>query len=248
MPKIVSRADSGLRAPRSRSTGVLNRKSTGHWNGPTLTIRGSTEWGHELCAGIVRGIQAFHMDVRKWNDIAYNFVICPHDYIFEGRGLNVINAANGTNEGNRTSHAVMWMTGQGNPFVEGEKRGFRGAVAYISDNTSAPDDAIGHRDHKSTECPGDERYRWIHDGMPVSGSTPTPVPTPEPIDEEEEDVRQMVRAPSGEVFVFDGIRLNRANNQKYQDILRFSGAQGGPNGEPWTNWTQEQIDAVPKVG
>jgi hypothetical protein len=114
------------------------------------------------------------MDGRGWSDIAYNFMICQHGYTFEGRGLNVVNGANGTNAANRSSHAVMCLAGQENLHTAAEKYEFRQCVSYIDDNTMAPDIAIGHRDHKSTECPGDERYQWIHAGMPTDGFIPQP--------------------------------------------------------------------------
>ena len=168
--KFVSREEWGARSPRYVSKGILSDASTGHWNGPKITVGGNTIWDHTKCADLVRGIQNFHMDGRGWSDIAYNFVECPHGYTFEGRGINVINGANGTNAGNKTSHAIMCLAGEGNPFTDNEKVGFRDCVRYVSDLSKAPDQAIGHRDHKSTECPGAERYRWIHDGMPTPGS------------------------------------------------------------------------------
>ena len=185
MTRYVSRADWGARRPKYRYTADMSRTSTGHWNGPQVTVGGKTTWDHAHCAGLVRGIQNFHMDGQGWSDIAYNFVICPHNYIFEGRGINVINGANGTNEGNRTAHAVMWLSGENNPFTDGEKEAFRFCVTYVSDRSNAPDGrAIGHRDHKSTACPGDERYQWIHLGMPL------PAPPPK---EEEEVIAQFTR-------------------------------------------------------
>lgn len=165
--KYISRRDWGARAPRRVVKGNMSHKSSGHWNGPTLKINGSTTWDHKYCNSIVRGIQNFHMDGRGWNDIAYNFLECPHGYTYEGRGLNVWNGANGTNTGNRNAHAICFLAGEGNPFPESEKQGFKEAVKYIADNTSAPNVANGHRDHKATACPGNARYNWIHAGMPV---------------------------------------------------------------------------------
>lgn len=172
--KLVTRAEWGARAPRYRNRGELSAESTAHWNGPTVTVKGRTTWDHSYCAGLVRGTQNFHMDGRGWSDIAYNFVICQHGYVFEGRGLNMINGANGTNAGNRTSHAVMCLAGEGNPFSDAEKLGFRECVNYIYNNTKAPDRSKGHRDYKSTECPGDARYSWVHQQMPINRPAPTP--------------------------------------------------------------------------
>jgi hypothetical protein len=120
------------------------------------------------------------MDDRNWSDIAYNFMVCPHGYTFEGRGINITNGANGTNSGNRSSHAVMCLGGEDNPFGESEKIEFRECIIYISSQTLAPNTCKGHRDHKLTACPGDERYSWVHQGMPVSTN---PVPVPDPVSE-----------------------------------------------------------------
>ena len=37
----------------------------------------------------VRAIQKYHMDARKYNDIAYNFLIMPSGRVYEGRGKEV---------------------------------------------------------------------------------------------------------------------------------------------------------------
>lgn len=182
---FVTRAEWGARPARGLSDGNLNRASTLHWNGPNVTVGGKLMWEHKYCAGLVRGIQNYHMDGNGWNDIGYNFVGCPHGYIFEGRGLNKINAANGTNVGNRTSHGIMNLAGPNNPFSNDEKIGVKECVAYISRSAGAPNACRGHRDHKSTSCPGDERYSWVHAGMPTSAPAPTPKPTP-PTDNEED--------------------------------------------------------------
>lgn len=172
----VTRAEWGARPPKRRSTANFDQKSTGHWNGPVLTVGGSMTWDHSRCASLVRGTQNFHMDGRGWSDIAYNYVICPHGYTFEGRGLDVINAANGTNSGNKSSHGVMWLAGDGNAFPVEEKVAFVETVDYIHDKTGVPLGAIPHSDHHSTQCPGDERRNWIRAGMPIDGIVVSPVP------------------------------------------------------------------------
>ena len=170
--KMIRREKWGARPPRYRNTGAMSEPSTGHWNGLKIIVNGQGTWDHSKCPGLVRGIQNFHMDGQGWSDIAYNFVVCPHGYVFEGRGINVYNGANGTNEGNRSSHAVMVLAGEGNPFPEAEKVAFKETIFHISNVSTAPNKAIGHRDHKPTKCPGDERYAWIRSGMPIS--TPEP--------------------------------------------------------------------------
>lgn len=40
----------------------------------------------------LRQIQKYHMDTRKYVDIAYNFLIMPSGRVYEGRGRNVVGA------------------------------------------------------------------------------------------------------------------------------------------------------------
>lgn len=199
---LVTRGQWGARRPRNVVTGNLTGPSTGHWNGPEIPVM-----DHSKCASLVRGVQNFHMDSRGWSDIAYNFVVCPHGYTYEGRGLNVVNGANGTNTANRSSHAIMWLAGKGNPFNDAEKLEFRQCVKYVDDHSMAPDSAVGHRDHKSTECPGNERYNWIHQGMPVSGSpSPIPEPIPQPSNGFEELLDMIIGQDqmTGKIYLISG--------------------------------------------
>lgn len=183
--RLVTRAEWGARPPRAINRGAMKAKPTLHWNGPTVTVSGSTTWDHRYCASLVRGVQNYHMDAKGWNDIAYNFVGCPHGYTFEGRGINVWNGANGTTSGNRSSIALMSLSGELNPFPMSEKVGIKEGFTFISARAGAPLGAQGHRDHKATACPGEARYVWLKNGMPTSGSsdggtTPKP-PTKHPV-------------------------------------------------------------------
>lgn len=166
---LVTRKAWGAREPKYRNGAHLTAQSTCHWNGPKITVGGKTTWDHSKCASLIRGIQNFHMDGKGWSDIAYNFIECPHGYTFEGRGINVINGANGTNSGNRSSHAIMCLAGEENPFPDAEKIGFRECVMYVANQSGALEGCKGHRDHKPTACPGDARYKWVREGMPIDG-------------------------------------------------------------------------------
>lgn len=70
---------------------------------------------HANCAARVRAIQAFHMSPAAggsegpWADIAYNWLVCKHGYVFTGRGWLTRSAAQGTNEGNAYYHAVCFL-------------------------------------------------------------------------------------------------------------------------------------------
>ena len=42
---------------------------------------------HEKCYEAVRAYQTFHINVRGWSDIGYQYLVCQHGYLFQGRRL-----------------------------------------------------------------------------------------------------------------------------------------------------------------
>lgn len=172
---LVNRSEWGARAPRHKDSigGVYGIAI--HWEGPRM---GS--FPHDLCDDKVRGIQRFHMDSRGWNDIAYNFLVCPHGAVFEGRGLWIRSAAQGTNEGNGHYYAACYLGGQGDPFTAEAKRAFNELIGYVQAN-GAGKNVKGHREFHATACPGEEIFLWLKANRPSQGSSkPLPKPTPRP--------------------------------------------------------------------
>lgn len=159
---LVTRAEWGARRPKARASIHASEPTTIHWNGPKVPER-----DHSRCAALVRGIQNFHMDGRGWSDIAYNFMVCRHGHVFEGRGTSARGGANGQAAWNKVSYAVMYLGGEGNPFTPEAQKAIAAVVAWLAKTTPAPKHVKGHRDWKRTACPGDEIYRWVRAGTPV---------------------------------------------------------------------------------
>jgi hypothetical protein len=107
---LVTRAQWGARPRKGTPTPLNPTGATAHWEGPHMGT-----FPHDQCDDKVRGIQAFHMDGRGWSDIAYNALVCPHGYVYEGRGPGVRSAANGTDAGNDADVAVCYLGGEGDP-------------------------------------------------------------------------------------------------------------------------------------
>jgi len=127
-----------------------------HWEGPKMGT-----WGHDQCDNKVRQIEDFHVDGRGWAGIAYNALVCPHGYIFEGRGIRYRNAANGDPTKNAAYYAVCFIGGQGDPFPDAARRAFIKAVQWLRADGGAGTKVIGHRDVTSTACPGDVIETWL---------------------------------------------------------------------------------------
>lgn len=169
---FVSREQWGARPPKGSYSTIHATSSTAHWEGPHM---GS--FPHSSCDAKVRGIQDYHMDSQDWLDIAYNAVVCPHGYVYEGRGIGHDSAANGTNTGNDQSYAICYLGGEGDDFTDDAKTAFNDAANWLGQPLN-----YGHRDWFNTACPGDIIYDWVHAGHPSPG--PSPEPEPEPEDED----------------------------------------------------------------
>lgn len=154
---MKTRAQWGARPPRSREAAPLATGVAVHWEGGRLGA-----YGHEQCSWRVRQIQNFHMDTRGWADIAYNFLVCQHGEVYEGRGTGIRNAASGTNYANANYLAVCYIGGEGDPFTTPGKAGVRWVI-----NTAAGRDIKPHSNFQQTQCPGDEIRAWIRAGCPV---------------------------------------------------------------------------------
>lgn len=168
--QVVSRSQWGARPPRSAGRVQTMTAVACHWEGPRMGT-----FPHESCPAKVRGIQAYHMDSKGWADIAYSGIVCPHGYIFEGRGRNIRTAANGTNAGNDRYHALCYLGGVGDPFTAAARTAFRDGFAWLGGIANG---LVGHRDIRATACPGDDIEAWIVAGAPAPPYTPGPSPQP----------------------------------------------------------------------
>jgi hypothetical protein len=127
-----------------------------HWEGPRMGT-----FSHDLCDNKVRQIEDFHVDGRGWAGIAYNALVCPHGYVYEGRGIRYRNAANGDPTKNAAYFAVCYLGGQGDPFTDPAQAAFVRAVQWLRADGGAGDYVKGHRDLTATACPGDTIWGWL---------------------------------------------------------------------------------------
>jgi hypothetical protein len=163
--QVIDRGQWGARAPRSTSSRIDPTGGVvGHYGG------GSPLWPYtpERAFTLVRGWQAFHMDGRGWADIAYNLIVDLHGRIFIGRGHRVRSAANGTDEANGSRYAICLLAGGNDPLTDEAKAGFMAARRLLRNADARTGLAVvGHRDVRSTDCPGPTVQAWIVAGCPL---------------------------------------------------------------------------------
>lgn len=171
---LVSRSQWGARAPKAVTPiGAVSGVAI-HYEGPHIGT-----FAHDLCDDKIRGIQNFHMNTRGWNDIAYNFMVCPHGVVYECRGLRARSAAQGTNDGNNRYLAICFLLGVDDVFNDAMKQGGNDAIAHCRAN-GAGSEIRPHKSFHATACPGVPVSTWLLQGRPV-GNNPSPIPSPPPV-------------------------------------------------------------------
>lgn len=165
--RLVTRSQWGALPREPGTTSIAPEGTVIHWEGGGWDF----PWDHTSCDDKMRAMQADHMNgTHNWSDIAYNYVACPHGYVFEGRGYDRRSSANGDSDVNYKYFAVqcMWGTKSGNAPDE-LKVAARDAIDYLRVMGHAGSKILGHRDTNETDCPGNELYAWVKLGAPRPG-------------------------------------------------------------------------------
>ena len=103
------------------------------------------------CAERVRQHLRHHTESKGWIYLAYNWVVCPHGHIFEGRGWRARNAAN-RGENYRTL-SVLWMGGPTDPVTPPAIKAIR-RVLSAAFFRGWEEWVRGHGELGATSCPG----------------------------------------------------------------------------------------------
>ncbi|MFG1991724.1 peptidoglycan recognition protein [Actinoplanes sp. NPDC048988] len=149
-------------------------------------------------ASIIRGIQAYHVRSRGWDDIGYNFLVDKCGTIFEGRGGGVQMPVLGahTMGFNTDASAVAAIGTYGGSGVSATvRRAIATVAAYkLGAAGNLPSGRVvltsggsnrypagarvemwrisGHRDAGRTDCPGDALYRQLPAIRAIAGGAP----------------------------------------------------------------------------
>lgn len=157
--KIVSRRAWGARKPRERT--YQDPRSVRE-----LFIHYSESPGgqhtFETQKRAIQNIQAFHMDVREWSDVAYNYLVinASRPRVFYGRGARVVPAAQAGHNTNtiaicvvmRENEKLAWQT----------KLQLRRLVWHLRRNVTRRSTPVRpHSAVTETSCPGDQLRAFI---------------------------------------------------------------------------------------
>lgn len=146
---IVSRKKWGARPPRGIPQHVEWPEGVDLWVHHTTGPRSQTP----------RDIQAFHQNVRGWNDVGYGYLIDFEGVIYEGRGFEVW-GAHSPGKNHEPSVALIGDYSKMPP-SDAQHR----AVYALRDHLHAGR-LRGHRENTPTTCPGDAAYAKIVKGPP----------------------------------------------------------------------------------
>lgn len=174
--KFVSRSAWGARPSRYPLAYIARTKGVKvHYEGTAVPASLAAPDSHRLCDDRMRAIQASHLANRQENysDIAYNAVVCPHGYVYEGRGAHKKTGANGNQKLNAGHYAVCAMLGSSGLTkpTDAQLNGIRDAIEWLRDKGDAGSEIKGHRDGYATACPGDRLYAWVRKGAPRPGGS-----------------------------------------------------------------------------
>lgn len=107
-----------------------------------------------------RSVQNFHMDVRGWNDIAYNYLIFKSGRIYAGRTFKVVPASQAPFNTNGVSICCVLGTAD-LAIPHTMKENLRDFVAWAETYARHELKVKGHRDVNQTTCPGPTLYAYV---------------------------------------------------------------------------------------
>lgn len=146
---IIPRAEWGARPAKGVSLAKWNKLTATrvhHTVSPAPKGSGAALLEEEKSA--VREIQKYHMNKRKYVDIAYNFLIAPSGRVYEGRGAGVVGA-----------HTLNHNEDCGIAFIgnyESDKLTQAQILAYknLRRKLKLSGKQVAHKETFATSCPG----------------------------------------------------------------------------------------------
>lgn len=174
-PSIISRSGWGAKKNTycdSPRTGNETRGVVVHHTA------GSNSYTKSQSAGIVRAVQAYHMNGRDWCDVGYNFLVDKYGQIFEGRNGGVDRPVRGAHAGDKTVNTYTMGVSMMGTFTSSQPTAatkdamvkligwrlgttFHAAEGSYRVGSYTLNRIAGHRNVVSTACPGAAAYAWL---------------------------------------------------------------------------------------
>ncbi|XP_045185303.2 peptidoglycan-recognition protein SC2-like [Mercenaria mercenaria] len=158
-PRIISRSEWNAR-PAVKTTWMSNSVTYAIIHHAT----GSRCFSTATCKTKVKSYQNYHMDTKGWWDIGYNFVVGEDGNIYEGRGWNVRGAHAGSSAINRNSIGICVIGDFSNTVPNTAAQNAVKSLLNCAKNNgklASSYTLCGHRDVRSTQCPGQSFYNLI---------------------------------------------------------------------------------------
>jgi hypothetical protein len=169
--RLVTRAQWGAKPSRYSLVYIAKTKGVKvHYEGTAVPASLAKSENHSQCDDRVRAIQQSHLNNRteNYSDIAYNYAVCPHGYVYEGRGLHRQTGANGNQTLNKGHYSVLALLGNSGLTTPTDAMlgGIRDAIELLRSKGGAGSEIKGHKDGYATQCPGSKLYAWVKKGAP----------------------------------------------------------------------------------
>lgn len=170
MVTYLPRSAWGARESRGANSLVPSevRNTAFHWPGMSKAINADGDIGKRRIASALRSWQTFHMDVKKWSDIAYQIAIDQAGRAWTLRGINVRSGANGDGTVNRQYGAILLILGPGEKPSAAMVATARAVVAdYRKRFPKMPVKPTTHSAVRpsGTDCPGSVARAMINSGQ-----------------------------------------------------------------------------------
>lgn len=176
MQHIISRAEWGAAPWRTTVYAVPDTERTEffvHYHGGVPR--------HAVGVGVPRTVEDIHLD-NGWAGTGYNFMVDQAGTIYEGRGWALVGAHCPNH--NRSGWGVYVAIGGDQRPTPAALSAVRGLYDEGCRRAGFALAQKGHRDGKSTACPGEHLYAWVRAGMPggdVRPSAPVPAAPARPL-------------------------------------------------------------------
>jgi N-acetylmuramoyl-L-alanine amidase len=147
--RIVSRAEWGARPIRNNPGRLIPQSITIHHTEGAYTGPQS-----------IKDAQDYHLDTKGWSDIGYHFLIGSDGVIYEGREFGYLGAHSPPPQG-RVGVCFVGNFMRERPSQAALGSAQRLIQALIQRAGVRPGQIYGHRDQRSTDCPGTNLYPYL---------------------------------------------------------------------------------------